>query len=192
MDPTVLGALVMVMVVTDIVLVDQILQISNTKTTKIKRNSNAEVRQILLKLLADARSELVMYDDGDPNPESIYESEEFVSAVRAKLRDNPSFRVRCVLNYPSGQTRFEQEFRSDATRVVIAKRASEPSRIHYKIIDERKAYVSSHHRGATARNRRMIDCSNALPLWPLRKLGIRSVKLRQFFRDFEGHAVGVA
>ena len=189
MDPTVLGTLVAVMVVTDIVLVDQILQISRTKTTKMRPNSNAEVRQILLKLLADARSELVMYDDGDPHPDSIYENAKFVDAVRAKLRENPSFRVRCVLNYPTGKTRFERAFQDQAPGVTIARRDSEPSRVHYKIVDQRKAYVSSHRRRASARNRRMIDCSDALPLWPLRKLGFRSVKLRQFFRDFEDHAV---
>ena len=192
MDPTVLGVLVVAMVVIDIVLVDHILQISHTSTTKITLNSDAKVRQILLNLLAEARAELVMYDDGDPGPESFYESEEFVNAIRVKLKNYPSFRVRCVLNYPSGETRFEQEFRNDAPRVIIAERTSAQSRVHYKIIDGRKAYVSCHRREATRRNRRIIDCSNGLPLWPLRKLGIRPFRLRQYFRDFEGHAVGIA
>ena len=162
------------------------IEVSRTVVTEMPPNSNEEVERLLLELLAEARYEIMMYDDGDPDVGSLYQSREFVDAVKKKIADNPAFRVLCVLNYLSGETLFEQELGQLST-VSIRRRASKPSRIHYKIIDGRKAYVSCHQRKHATRNRKMIDCSKALP-----RGGRRPLVLRRYLNDFENHAAVAA
>ena len=157
-------------------------EVSRTVRTELPPNDNAEAEHIFLDLLAEAKAELVIYDDGDAAEGSLYQSPEVVEALRGKLRANASFRVECVLN-ETGRTLFERELARE-DRVRIRRRGSDPSRVHYKIIDKRKAYVSCHEPGEVARNRAMIDCSNALS----RRRGRPPLALRRYFDDFERHA----
>lgn len=158
-------------------------EVSRTYVVRMTPNSNEAAERIFLDLLREAKDEIVMYDDGDTNEESLYQSEAVVEAIKNKIQENSRFRVDCVLNDRNGATRFERELdRKSAVR--IRRRRDNPSRIHYKIIDGRKAYVSCHALGGTARNRTMIDCTNALS----RHRGVRPLALRRYFDDFERHA----
>lgn len=158
-------------------------EVSRTRVTPMAPNSNDEAQRIFLGLLREARKEIVMYDDGDTHPESLYQSEEVVQAIKAKIGANPEFRIDCVLNERTGATLFERDL-DGQSNVRIRRRRANPSRIHYKIVDGRKAYVSCHEHGKTARNRRMIDCTNALS----RRRNSRPLALRRYFEDFERHA----
>lgn len=158
-------------------------EVSRTHVVRMASNSNEEAERIFLDLLREAKDEIVMYDDGDTNEESLYQSEAVVEAIKNKIQENSRFKVDCVLNDCKGVTRFEKEFARKPT-VHIRRRRDNPSRIHYKIIDGRKAYVSCHALGGTARNRTMIDCTNA----PSRHRGVRPLALRRYFEDFERHA----
>ncbi len=158
-------------------------EVSRTRVTPMAPNSNDEAQRIFLDLLNEATKEIVMYDDGDTDAGSLYQSRDVVRAMEAKIRSNPDFRVDCVLNKRTGETLFEKELAS-YPNVRVRQRRADPSRVHYKIVDGRKAYVSCHEHGRTIRNRRMIDCTNALS----RHRDSRPLALRRYFDDFERHA----
>ena len=160
-------------------------EVSRTRVVRMAPNSNEEAEQSFLDLLREAQNEIVMYDDGDTDEKSLYQSETVVEAIKNKIQENSRFRVDCVLNDRRGATRFERELGGESA-VRIRRRRDDPSRIHYKIIDGRKAYVSCHAPGGTARNRTMIDCTNALSRH--RHRGVRPLALRRYFDDFERHA----
>ena len=157
-------------------------EVSRTMVSEMPPNSNAEAEQVFLDLLREAETEIVMYDDGDIGEGSLYQSPKVVEAIKTKLQENPEFRVRCVLN-EMHDTLFERELVT-ILGVEIRRRSSNPSRVHYKIIDGLKAYVSCHQPGEAARNRRMIDCTNA----PSRRQGRHPLALQRYFEDFERYA----
>ena len=158
------------------------IEVSRTHVIEMSPNSDKSVEVILLNLIKEAQHELVMYDDGDPQDGSLYESEQVIQALEQKLTDS-QFRVDCVLNYPTGKTLFERKL-GGMENVRIRRRAANQSTIHYKIIDGTKAYISRHRRGQETRNRKVIDCTNAMS----RRRGHRPLALRRYFEDFESHA----
>ena len=157
-------------------------EVSRTVVTEMPPNSNAEAEQVFLELLEEAETEIMMYDDGDVDEGSLYQSPKVVEAIKAKLQENSGFRVRCVLN-GLNDTLFKRQLTA-TLGVDIQLRRSNPSRVHYKIIDGLKAYVSCHQPGEGARNRRMIDCTNA----PSRRPGRHPLALQRYVEDFERHA----
>lgn len=159
-------------------------EVSRTEVTEMLPNSNAEAIQIVLKLLDEANSELIMYDDGDTADDSLYQNEALIFAIKEKIRKNPDFQVLCVLNHCAGETRFEQALTALPNVSIRQRRISQQSRVHYKIIDGRKAYVTCHELGQVDRNRKMIDCANAMS----RRKNTRPLALRRYFEDFEHHA----
>ena len=158
-------------------------EVSRTRVTEMSPNNNEAAEQIFLELLDEAETEIVMYDAGDDDDGSLYQSQEVVQAIRDKLHENAEFKVDCVLNNRAGATLFETELAQEPN-VKIRERRDNPSRVHYKIIDGRKAHVSCHEPGKMVRNSRMIDCSNA----PSRRRDWRPLALRRYFDDFESCA----
>lgn len=156
-------------------------ELSRVKVVKMRPNSDEVVVANFLQLLAEASVELVMYDDGDTSPESLYQDRRAVDALRDRLED-PDFAVDCVLNNRNGETLFERAL-GGLPNVRIRSRVSNPRRVHYKIIDRRKAYVSCHDVGQKTRGRKLIDCTDV----PLRR-GRTPIALRRYFNDFERHA----
>ena len=160
------------------------IEVSRTRVTEMPPNSNESAVQEYLGLLDEAQTEIVMYDDGDTTEGSLYQSRAVVDAIQAKIEENPTFKVKCVLNNQRGETLFERELENLAPQVNIRGRRENPTRVHYKIIDRRKAYVSRHPSGESARTRKMIDCSRS----PSRRTGQPPLALRRYFDDFERHA----
>lgn len=157
-------------------------EVSRTVVIEMPPNSDAEAEHVFLDLMREARTEMVMYDDGEAGKGSLYQSPRVVDAIKTKLQEHNGFRVICVLN-ELNDTLFKREL--DGTDgVKLCRRISKPSRVHYKIIDRRKAYVSCHQLGEAARSRRMIDCTDA----PSRRPGRYPLALQRYFDDFERHA----
>ena len=157
-------------------------EVSRTVASSMPPNDNESAEQWFLDLLRQAKTEIVMYDDGDTSEGSLYQSETVVEAIRWKLAQNPEFRLSCVLNRCDGATLFEEKL-TQHDQVVIRARRTNPSRIHYKIIDNRLAYVSCHRPGHAARNRTVIDCTNAMS-----RRRKHPLALDRYFNDFEAHA----
>ena len=157
-------------------------EMARARVTEMGPNDDESAENVFIELLDEAETEMVIYDDGDTTEGSLYQSDEVVRAISEKIDGNPGFKVRCVLNSCGGSTKFEQEL-AGKPNVSIRPRDADESRIHYKIIDERKAYVTRHRRGGKVRSRKMIDCTDA----PSRRGG-RPLLLRRYFDDFERHA----
>ncbi len=87
-------------------------EVSRTRVTEMSPNDNEEAEQVFLDLLGEAETEIVMYDDGDANQGSLYQSSKVVQAVKDKIHENPTFKVDCVLNNRTGATLFETELAS--------------------------------------------------------------------------------
>ena len=177
------ATLIVAAVLLSIPRIRDIFEVSRTEVTEMLQNNDASAIQIVLELVKESTSELIMYDDGDVNPGSLYQNTGLIQAIREKIAKNPNFQVRCVLNRCAGETLFEQEF-SDSPNVSIRQRRSNENRVHYKIIDGRKAYISRHERGQMDRNRKMIDCTNAMS----RSKNSKPLALRRYFEDFERYA----
>ena len=112
-----------------------------------------------LNLLDAAEKTMVVYDDGNKMEGSPYDDERVIEALRAKLEQNPGFRLRCFFN-EDAELLLTEEFR-DHERVEIRTRSDgpHPDDIHYKVIDDgRKAYLSRHALGAAERGFKLVDC----------------------------------
>ena len=117
---------------------------------EVGHNSNARVSEAFLRLLENAKSEMLICDDGNKMEGSIYDNDEIVATVRSKLESNNQFRIRCLFseNYRS---KFRAAFENRDYNVEI-KAQVERRPVHYKIIDRgQSGYLSRHERGETQR-----------------------------------------
>ena len=135
------------------------------------QNDNDTVLKELLKMVEEAEESLIMYDDGDDQEGSIYNSQKFIDAVEKKLDKNKSFEVRCLFNVKEcKKLEFYQRFyKGDRplleydNNVSIKYLAREKPKddVHYKVIDwNRKAYLSIHGLGESERSYNIVDCTN--------------------------------
>lgn len=158
----------------------QAVAVSQTRATSLHQNSDEEAREDFLKMVGETKSELVIYDDGDADADSVYQSRDVVDALRRRLDEYPELRVRYAFNHPTGETLFE-ELAETHPHIEAKTWTGGDQRRHYKLSDRRKAYVSHHGRGSKDRYCRTIDCTAVtafgLP-WPL----------KPFYIDFKRHA----
>ena len=99
------------------------------------------------------------------------------------MDENPAFLVHCVLNNKLGDTLMERELKAHPNVTIRQRRPGTQSRVHYRIIDRKKAYVSCHQPGQANRNRKLIDCTHALS----RRPKMPPLALRRYLDDFEHH-----
>lgn len=138
-------------------------EIQNVKTTPIEANDDESTKAKFRELLGEARYSMVIYDDGDKVPDSIYMDEGITKLVRQKLDANPDFRMQCLFNCDEPDLLFRNAFIDYASRVEIKTRDQTKPRlaIHYKIIDGGvKAYLSRHRPGSSQRRFRIVDCTD--------------------------------
>ncbi len=119
---------------------------------KIVRGVNSDyfTATVFIALVNEARGTMLVCDDGNSMPGSIYESKRVVAAVQAKLKSDPEFRMLCMFSSQEN-TLFKREFKAvDQIKIEIV----DPRRTtHFKIINNgRKGYVSTHAEGETERN----------------------------------------
>lgn len=116
---------------------------------EVGHNSDTIASEVFLRLLKDARKEMLVCDDGNKMDSSIYEDDDVIAAVREKLAANEQFRMRCLFS-DDEDTKFRRAFQ-DEHRVEI-KTGVQRRPVHYKIIDGgRSGYLSRHKHGETQR-----------------------------------------
>ena len=137
------------------------LQYMYVKESPVQINDDDSVVSNFIELLGEARTSMILYDDGNDMAGSLYNDSRVIDAVHSKLRDNPDFELRCLFNC-NDDVEFRKEF-ADKPQVEIRTRSDMDSegRTHYKIIDGGlKAYLSRHSLGSSQRQYKIIDCSN--------------------------------
>ena len=131
------------------------------KVSPVQINDYESVVSNLIELLDEARTSMILYDDGNARAGSVYNDSRIIDAVHSKLRDNPDFDLRCLFICDDA-VEFRKEF-ADKPQVEIRTRTDVESEgnVHYKIIDGGlKAFLSRHRIGSSQRRCKIIDCSN--------------------------------
>ena len=152
------------------------------KVSPVRINDDDSVVGNFIELLDEARTSMIVYDDGNDMDGSVYNDSRVIDAVRRKLRSNPDFELRCLFNC-NDEVKFRKEF-TDEPQVDIRTRSDggRERRVHYKIIDGGvKAYLSRHKLGSSQRRFKTVDCTNVSKRHRSRVAGI---VLREHTEDF--------
>ena len=129
---------------------------------KVGMNDDGFARHAFTELLSEAERAMWICDDGNDFPESIYNAETVVDAIRRRLDRNQALHLYCLFS-SNDETGFTGAFANHPR--VHMKRGVQPRRdVHFKIIDDgEKGYVSAHPPGSFERRYRSYDCSNVAP-----------------------------
>ena len=152
------------------------------QVSPIQINDDDSVVSNFIELLDEARTSMIVYDDGNDMAGSVYNDSRVIDAVGRKLRSNPDFELRCLFNCDD-DVQFRKEF-ADAPQVDIRTRSDKDRerKVHYKIIDGgMKAYLSRHELGSSQRRFKIVDCTNVSKRHRSRVAGI---VLREHTEDF--------
>ena len=157
------------------------------KSRPESNNDDTKAIESALNLLSKSQAEIEIYDDGNNDANSLYNSPQLVEMIRRKLNSNPEFKVTCFFNF-ADDTLFKKAF-VDNNRVELYFRRESSQRpendTHYKIVDTHMAYVSKHPAGAHERRFKIIDTS-AVPTRLRDKLTYHTfAKYRPAFQDFK-------
>ena len=152
---------------------------------EMENNDQSAVANVV-ELLKEADRELEIFDDGDSFPESTYNDQLFLSAVREKLQNNPHFRIRCFFNRGDSDLEFIKMFRDDPqVEIYVRKDGPRPPDRHYKIIDGgKKAYLSKHSLGHHIRRYKEITRAELSPSQEARASELLFGDLRQKVEKF--------
>lgn len=114
---------------------------------KIERGINSDDFTVaaFINFVDEAAGTMLVCDDGNRMPGSVYESERVVAAVRGKLKRDREFRMRCLFS-SDHETAFRRAF-TDHDRVEF-RTVTQRREVHCKIINGgRKGYLSVHRKG---------------------------------------------
>ncbi len=115
----------------------------------------------LLELVQEAKETLEVLDDGNNVPESVYNQETVVEALRHKLRHTSELEVTCYFNEDEDLL-FRREFEGNPRVHIHAGIQPGGTRavdqVHFKIADGgRLAYLTRHRPGENRREYRKLD-----------------------------------
>ena len=136
-------------------------QFAYVRVTPVQVNDDDSVVTNFIELLSEARTSMVVYDDGIDMDGSLYNDRRVIDAVRSKLQSNPEFQLQCLFNC-NHDVKSRKELANEQ-RVDIRTRveSGNPGRIHYKMIDGGlKAYLSLHELGSRMRKCKLVDCTS--------------------------------
>ena len=151
-------------------------------------NTDAQAAEMMVELINKARRSLVIHDDGNNSPESVYNSDAVIDALRQRIEQRPRLSVECLFNdcddlklrgLARGQGR-------NNIAIWYAKGSRPDNDLHYKIVDGGKfVHLSSHAHGASER-RYVLRKAEAWWAIPTRRR--ISAQYRRHFRHGRAHA----
>lgn len=127
------------------------------------KNNDHTVEELFDRLIRDVKSELIIHDDGDDDPTSMYNNARIVEAIRMSLEKNADLRVRMYFNEHE-DLKVNALAGSYPTQVLIRYNPEDRpfGDIHYKIIDGGKqGHLSRHALGSGEREFEFFDCSKS-------------------------------
>ena len=78
------------------------------RVTPVQVNDDDSVVTNFIELLSEARSLMVVYDDGNDMDGSPYNDPRGIDAMRSKLREHPDFKLQCLFDCDD-DVRFREE-----------------------------------------------------------------------------------
>ena len=116
-------------------------------------NDNEEATKMFLSLIEEAHRSIIIHDDGNNSPESVYNNPDVIAALRDRI-EKRSIQVKCLFNDADEQLGLLALAREFQDNVAIWYLDGERSArdIHYKIIDGGKlVHLSRHDHGSEER-----------------------------------------
>ena len=145
-------------------------------------NSDRKAKIVMLSLVGRANNIILIHDNGGADEGSIYQDQEVVDAVVARLEAVRGLHVKCLFN-EDNDTLFRRRL-SDHHRVTI-RITFRSTVIHFKIIDGGiYGYISRHERGEFHRPYRSFDFSG-VPSWYLDFSSKRERAFGRYIRSME-------
>ena len=121
--------------------------------TKKGVNSDEEAASMFLSLVTQTRREIVIHDDGDDTDVSIYNSDQVLAALGARIKEH-DIQVRCLFNDEEPGLKLLQLAQEHPQNVHVwyMKGARPDPDTHYKIVDGgRLVHLSQHAHGESER-----------------------------------------
>ena len=150
-------------------------------------NDSALATRKFLELLDQAEHSLIIYDDGDPVEDSIYNSKKIISAFESLMRSQPQLVVRVLFNKRTSLSLPSVMCQQFGDRFQIRYREGDrPNRdIHFKIADDALGYFSEHKLGDMKRDFHYYDARHASERARSKAFGNH---VQYFDKHFEGAA----
>ena len=115
-------------------------------------NNEQSVKNEFLDVLSNSKRTLIVHDDGDDVPSSVYNDEEVLTAIKRRLDENRKLTIEILFNFNSRLKIYELAEKHDrlSIRSLNMSLDQRPEHdVHYKIADDGKyAYLSLHAPGA--------------------------------------------
>ncbi|MCY4094539.1 MAG: hypothetical protein OXG05_05350 [Gammaproteobacteria bacterium] len=149
---------------------------------KQDKNNNEQAKQELIRMVSQARTSLIIHDDGDCNDRTFYNDDEVIEAFRQRLNSSKFLKIKCLFNVEQSIkfTNLANEFRN-RVKIWYVKDGDNrlDDEIHYKIVDGgRMMYLSMHDMGEDEREYELWTVN----VWPL--LGVRKYVSKDQRRHF--------
>ena len=136
-------------------------------------NDDDAAASMLILVLKAARKTLVIHDDGNKLPETVYDNERVIDAVRSQLDENQKLRIRCLFN-DRDDLELVRQLRAeypDRFKVWYGNGLRPDGDIHYEIADGVVGHLSWHEHKQPEREFKLLDCSGAKPRTRKRAFG---------------------
>ena len=118
-------------------------------------NDDDQAADMFIALIKQTRRRIVIHDDGNDSPESVYNNDQVMVAIRDRIRQR-GIEVRCLFNDEEQPLKLLDLARSEECRghiLVWYMKGDRPDQdIHYKIVDDGKlVHLSRHEHRASER-----------------------------------------
>ena len=151
-------------------------------------NDDAAAVAMLLSVVKAAKKSLVIRDDGNKLPATVYDDKSVIDAVRRQLADNGGLNIRCLFNDRDDLELVRQITAEHPARFKVwytdGPRPADD--IHYKIADGGAVgHLSWHEHKQPERDFKLLDCSAAKPR-------TRKTAFGQYLKQFEADVAAAA
>ena len=113
-------------------------------------NTDYVAAQIFMDMVTQARHSIVIHDDGNDMPGSIYNNDDVIEVVRRQVKKYPELEIQCWFNNKDDiklLQLIDGENRANF-KVWYTEGSRPPQDIHYKIVDQGAiVYLSRHRHG---------------------------------------------
>ena len=154
----------------------------------VRPNDDDATVKTFLDLLEKAKRSMVIYDDGDKVAGSIYDNDDVLAKVAAKLKKSPAFKIQCCFDCDDATLGFRERFEGNSQVSIETlgyAKEDRPDDVHYKIIDDgQKACLSRHDLGSEERRFKVIDCTRVRPKFVVNRLVVQAT-LGEYLEDFK-------
>lgn len=115
-------------------------------------NTDAQAAEMMVDLINNARRSLVIHDDGNSSPASVYNNDDVISALRERIKRRPRLTVECLFNDRDDLKLLDLARDTGKIAIYYANGTRPDNDLHYKIVDGGKlVHLSSHAHGASER-----------------------------------------